>query len=49
MNMIELDLVNLNYELSADTTVSGRFYSIPGGGKYPSITTILGAGNNPGS
>jgi hypothetical protein len=33
-------------ELSAETTENGRFYTTPEGNKYPSVTTILGAGSD---
>lgn len=33
-------------EMSAETTENGRFYTTPEGNKYPSVTTILGAGSD---
>jgi genome maintenance exonuclease 1 len=33
-------------ELSSETTENGRFYITPEGKKYPSVTTILGAGSD---
>lgn len=38
---------NLNLtQLTAETTENGRFYTTPGGKKYPSVTTVLGAGSD---
>lgn len=31
----------LDFDLVAETTESGRMYTVPGGFKYPSVTTIL--------
>jgi hypothetical protein len=31
----------LDFDLVAETTESGRLYTVPGGFKYPSVTTIL--------
>lgn len=33
-------------ELSSETTENGRFYMTPDGNKYPSVTTVLGAGSD---
>ena len=33
-------------ELSSETTENGRFYFTPEGKKYPSVTTVLGAGSD---
>lgn len=33
-------------ELSSETTENGRFYTTPEGKKYPSVTTVLGAGSD---
>lgn len=33
-------------EMTAETTENGRFYTTPEGNKYPSVTTILGAGSD---
>jgi hypothetical protein len=33
-------------ELSSETTENGRFYITPEGKKYPSVTTVLGAGSD---
>lgn len=33
-------------EMNAETTENGRFYTTPEGKKYPSVTTILGAGSD---
>ena len=33
-------------ELSSETTEHGRFYTTPEGKKYPSVTTVLGAGSD---
>lgn len=38
-------LPELDFDLNAVTTDSGRVYEIPGGEKYPSITTVLSAYN----
>jgi genome maintenance exonuclease 1 len=33
-------------ELSSETTENGRYYVTPEGNKYPSVTTVLGAGSD---
>lgn len=41
--------IELGYEdLNAETGSGGRFYTTPDGLKYPSITTVLGAGDKSG-
>lgn len=40
-------MTGLNFpELSAEMTDRGRFYTTPNGNKYPSVTTVLGAGSD---
>ena len=38
-------LPELDFDLDAETTESGRVYKVPGGKLYPSITTVLSAYN----
>lgn len=45
MNFNHVKLDALNFELESVTTETGRTYKTPGGGEYPSITTVLSSYN----
>lgn len=45
MNFRHVKLDELNFEMESETTEKGRVYKVPGGGLYPSITTVLSSYN----
>jgi len=45
MNFCHVKLDELNFEMESETTERGRVYKVPGGGLYPSITTVLSSYN----